>query len=84
MCVNPQSSANLANSAELLSVIGDHGFWNSMARENRFKVLDHFLRGGFSMYSHFTISREVIYHEDEFLSFPCEKIGSYFLEWTLG
>ena len=43
-----------------------------MAGENRFQAIDHFLKGGFSKYSNFPLSREVVYHEDEFLSFPFE------------
>ena len=38
-------------------------------------MIDHFLRGGFSKYSNLTISREVIYHEDEFWS-PNGGVGS--------
>ena len=56
----------------MCAVIRDRGFWNSMVRENRFYVIDHFFKGGFSKYSNFTISQKVIYQEDEFLSFSFE------------
>ena len=55
-----------------MAIIEDYGFWNSMARENGYKVVDHFLGCRFSKYSDLTISLEVVYNKDEFVSFPFE------------